>query len=165
MTQQEFEHIAMQMRTRALNVAHGFGFSAEESEDVAQDVMLKLWAMHDRLQSTAPPESLAGIAARHCCIDRWRLKHQMEEYAEDSCLGEASDPHEQMEYKELERWLFRQIEQLPSTCGIILKMRQLERRELEEIAQLLGLTKASVSTLLARARRQLLDELKRRNRQ
>ena len=59
----------------------------------------------------------------------------------------------------------RQIEQLPSTNGIILRMRQLEQKELDEIAALLGIQKSSVSTLLSRARHQLLQELKRRNKQ
>ena len=68
-----------------------------------------------------------------------------------------------LEYKELETWLEKRIDSLPSTSGIILRMRQIENRELDEIASILGISKASVSTLLSRARRQLLDELKRRN--
>ena len=78
---------------------------------------------------------------------------------------EESNQHDRLEYKELEEWLFRRIDQLPSTCGIILKMRQLEHRELDEIATLLGISKSSVSTLLSRARHQLLEQLKRRNKE
>ena len=130
MTPKEFEHKVKEMRTQALRVAHGFGFSEEEAKDVAQDVMLRLWAIHERIGEDDPVERLASL-----------------------------------EYKELEHWLFRQIEQLPDTCGIILKMRQLEHRELSEIATLLGITQSSVSTLLTRARHQLLEQLKRRNQQ
>ncbi|MBR1521654.1 MAG: sigma-70 family RNA polymerase sigma factor [Bacteroidaceae bacterium] len=165
MTQKEFEQIAMQARTRAVGVAGGFGLSTEEAEDVAQDVMLKLWCMHDDIPRHDPVEVLAGLMARRLCIDKWRLRKHEEEADDSLWLMEENDPHRLLEYKELERWLFRRIEQLPTTSGIILRMRQLEHRELGEIASLLGITQASVSTLLSRARKQLLDELKRRNKQ
>ena len=51
------------------------------------------------------------------------------------------------------------------TSGIVLKMRQLEHRELSEIAEILGIQQTSVSTLLSRARNELLNKLKRRNQQ
>lgn len=162
MTQKDFEHIAPTLRAKALTVARGFGFSADEAEDVAQDVLLKLWCVHERL---TPEESLATVVAKRCCIDKVRLRHHEEEIDEYTVPLETSNQHDQLEYEELERWLFRQIDQLPSSCGIILRMRQLEHRELDEIATLLGITKSSVSTLLSRARRQLLQELKRRNQQ
>lgn len=163
MTRKEFEHKVMEMRTQALRVAHGFGFSEEEAKDVAQDVMLRLWAIHERIGEDDPVERLASIAARHACIDNIRSRHKQEDIEQSEVIVKDQNQHDALEYKELEHWLFRQIEQLPDTCGIILKMRQLEHRELSEIATLLGITQSSVSTLLSRARRQLLEQLKKRN--
>ena len=165
MTPKEFEHKVKEMRTQALRVAHGFGFSEEEAKDVAQDVMLRLWAIHERIGGDDPVERLASIAARHVCIDNIRLHHKQEDIEQVEVIAKEQNQHDALEYKELEHWLFRQIEQLPDTCGIILKMRQLEHRELSEIATLLGITQSSVSTLLTRARHQLLEQLKRRNQQ
>jgi len=56
-----------------------------------------------------------------------------------------------------------QIDALPNTSRIVLTMRQLEHRELSEIADILGIKQTSVSTLLARARNELMNKLKRRN--
>lgn len=165
MTQKEFEQKVLQMREKALAVAISFGFSPDEAEDVAQDVLLKLWGIHDSISADTSAEALAGVAARHCCIDKRRTHHPQEDIEQHQVIGYACSPHEQMEYDELSRWLLRQIEQLPSTNGIILKMRQLEHRELDEIAALLGIAKSSVSTLLSRARHQLLEQLKKRNQQ
>ncbi|MBR1667815.1 MAG: sigma-70 family RNA polymerase sigma factor [Bacteroidaceae bacterium] len=165
MTQQEFEHRAMQMRTKAVRVACQFGLPMEEAEDVAQDVMLRLWCMHEDIHPHDPTEVLAAMMSRRCCIDRWRLRKQEVEVDDTLSIIEESNQHDRLEYKELEEWLFRRIDQLPSTCGIILKMRQLEHRELDEIATLLGISKSSVSTLLSRARHQLLEQLKRRNKE
>lgn len=163
MTQKEFEQIVVQTRTKALAVARRFGLSTEEAEDVAQDVMLRLWSMHETIGAEDPVDSLASMMARQDCIDRWRLQHQTEDIEQLGTIVTEQNQHDALEYKELEEWLFRQIERLPSTCAIILKMRQLEHRELDEIATLLGITQTSVSTLLSRARHQLREELKRRN--
>jgi RNA polymerase sigma-70 factor (ECF subfamily) len=65
--------------------------------------------------------------------------------------------------KEDEEWLTEKLQQLPTTQRTLIYMRQVERRSHEEIASLLGIEKTSVSTLLARARRTLLEDIKRRN--
>ena len=163
MTPKEFEHKVKEMRTQALNAARGFGLPMEEAEDVAQDVMLRLWAIHERIGVQDPVGWLARIAAKHACIDWFRGRHQAKDFEQSEADVGGLTPHDALEYQELEKWLLRQIEQLPTTCGIVLRMRQLEHREVEEIATLLGITKPTVSTLLSRARHQLLEQLKRRN--
>jgi RNA polymerase sigma-70 factor (ECF subfamily) len=74
-----------------------------------------------------------------------------------------TSPHEELESKENDEWLSAKLQQLPTTQRTLLYMRQVERRSHEEIARLLGIEITSVSTLLARARRTLLEEIKRRN--
>ena len=74
-----------------------------------------------------------------------------------------TSPHEELEIRENEEWLLSKLQQLPTTQRTLLYMRQVERKSHEEIAILLGIEVTSVSTLLARARRTLLEEIKRRN--
>ena len=148
MTQKEFEHIALQMHSKALHVARIYVPLEADAEDVAGDVMLKLW------------EHLVGILTRNRAIDLLRTHKQERSLNESYEFLEERNQHDELEYKELEQWLEREIDRLPPTNAIILRMRQLEHRELEEIASLLGITKSSVSTLLARARRQLLERIK-----
>ena len=75
MAPKEFEHKVKEMRTQALSAALGFGFPMAEAEDVAQDVMLRLWAIHERIGAEDPVGWLAKTAARHACIDRLRATH------------------------------------------------------------------------------------------
>jgi RNA polymerase sigma-70 factor (ECF subfamily) len=75
----------------------------------------------------------------------------------------TTSPQEVLEMKEDDKWLSEKLQQLPTTQRTLLYMRQVERRSHEEIATLLGIETTSVSTLLARARRTLLEEIKRRN--
>ena len=47
MTENEFIHIVPQLRQIALQISQGYGVGSEEAEDIAQDAMLKLWAIKD----------------------------------------------------------------------------------------------------------------------
>ena len=163
MTPKEFEHKVMEMRSQALSAALGFGFQMEEAEDVAQDVMLRLWAIHERIGAEDPVGVLARMATRNACIDKLRLMKQEEDFEQSEAGINRVTPSDELEYKELKEWLTRQIELLPPTLGIVLRMRQIERRSVQEISTLLGIGERSVSTLLSRARHQLKEELEKRN--
>ena len=157
-----FEQQARTWRQKALSIALSYGAGRDEAEDIAQEVMLRLWQMHDELERYESIEALVVLMARHLLINHQR-RRKLEELNEAVIVSITSSPHEQLEMKEDDVWLTKRLEQLPTTQRTLLHMRQVERRTHEEIAQLLGIETTSVSTLLARARRTLLEEIKRRN--
>lgn len=165
MTQKEFTYMASEMRAKAVSIAGQFGYAQDDAEDIAQDVMLKLWNLHEQLNDAAHLKASAVITTKRVCIDRWRTAHQHAEIAVTMPLIDEDSLHDRLEYTELEHWISEQIDHLPSTAGMVLRMRQLEHRELGEIADILGIRQTSVSTLLSRARNELLTKLKRRNQQ
>ena len=138
------------------------GAGREEAEDIAQDVMLRLWQMHDELERYQSVEAIVTIMARHQLRNHQR-RNPDEALDEAKLMGIETSPQTLLEIKEDEVWLERKLQQIPTTQRTLLYMRQVERRSHEEIAQLLGIETTSVSTLLARARRTLLEEIKRRN--
>ena len=162
MTQEEFTHIASEMRRNAVSAAQKYGFAPDDAEDIAQDVMLKMWCLHEKVEKTRW-KALAQMTTRHVCIDRWRITHVHSGIAETLSVVDEDSLSDRLEYAELEQWMDEQINTLPSTSRIVLTMRQLEHRELSEIASILGIKQTSVSTLLSRARKELMDKLKRRN--
>ena len=157
-----FEQQARTWRQKALSVSMSCGAGREEAEDIAQEVMLRLWQMHDDLERYESIEALAVLMARHLLINHQR-RRKPEALNEAMIVSLNISPHEQLEMKEDDQWLTKRLEQLPTTQRTLLYMRQVERRTHEEIALLLGIETTSVSTLLARARRTLLEEIKRRN--
>ena len=157
--------MASGMRTKAMSLAGQFGYSQEDAEDIAQDVMLRLWSLHEQLRDAAHLKASTAITAKRLCIDRWRTTHQHLKIDDEMPIVDEDTLHDQQEYKELEKWLDEQIGSLPSTSRMVLRMRQLEHRELSEIADILGIRQTSVSTLLSRARNELLNKLKRRKQQ
>ena len=163
MTQEEFTHIASKMRANAVSVALKCGATPADAEDIAQDVMLKLWYLHEKMDDVARMMGLVAITTRHVCIDRWRTARTHAEVGSMMPPVDEGSLYDRLEYAELEQWMNDQIDALPNTSRIVLTMRQLEHRELSEIADILGIKQTSVSTLLARARNELMNKLKRRN--
>ena len=164
MTQEEFIHFANEMRTKAVSVAQRFGYAQDDAEDIAQDVMLKLWCLHEKICDVVRMNALVSITTKHVCIDRWRTAHVHAVVSNAMPVVDEDSMYDRLEYAELEQWMDKQIVGLPTTSRIVLTMRQLEHRELSEIADILGIKQTSVSTLLARARKELMNKLKRRNR-
>ena len=156
-----FEQRARTWREKAYSVSRGCGAGRDEAEDIAQDVMLRLWQMHDELERYDSVEALAALMAKHLLRSHQR-RRKTETLDEAIVLSLATSPHDELEMKENDEWLSRKLQQLPTTQRTLLYLRQVERRSHEEIARLLGIETTSVSTLLARARRTLLDDIKRR---
>ena len=141
MTIDAFELIAPRLRSAALNKAAAMGLDYDESQDIAQETLLRLWQMRDdkRLYN---PEGFAAVIAHRLSL-----------------------PLDEIIQQEDVQWLEQKIKELPSTLHAVLKMRQDERYSNEQIATLLGIKEDSVSTLLARARRQLMEQIKKQRRE
>ena len=157
-----FEQQARTWRQKALSVSMSFGAGRDEAEDIAQDVMLRLWQMHDELERYRSVEAIVALMARQLLRNRQRRKPS-EALDKVIIVSLNTSPQDELEMKEDDEWLTRKLQQLPTTQRTLLYMRQVERQSHEEIARLLGIEITSVSTLLARARRTLLEDIKRRN--
>lgn len=165
MTQEEFTYTARDIRAQSVSAALQFGYAQDDAEDIAQDVMIKLWCMHESLNDVSHLKACTMITTKHICIDKWRTSPVHTESVDTTVVVDEDSLYDILEYSELEQWLNEMIESLPSTTKAVLTMRQLEHRSLDEIADILGIRKTSVSTLLSRARNELMNKLKKRNQQ
>ena len=162
MKKSAFEFQARTWREKALYISRHYGADKDEAEDIAQDVMLRLWQMHDELERYQSIEAIVTLMAKHLLRNRQR-RRPSETLDAAIIVSQDTSPHDELEMKENEEWLTAKLHQLPTTQHTLLYMRQVEQRSHEEIARLLGIETTSVSTLLARARRTILEEIKRRN--
>lgn len=166
MKQAEFENIAKALRQKAVMTANAYLSDKDEAEDIAQDVMLKLWNLHEEIAGSTDAEKLTVCIAHNKAIDRHRRNKTITIGEKQNIIDDKQPtPDISLEESENLTWLIRRINELPSTEYQILHLRQVERKSNEEISKLLGIEKTSVATLLSRARTKLLNEIKKRNSQ
>ncbi|MBR1883248.1 MAG: sigma-70 family RNA polymerase sigma factor [Muribaculaceae bacterium] len=157
--------MAQRWRKRAYETGLAYGATLDEADDIAQDTLLKLWAMRKELERYRSVEALAVVVARNQAIDlhRHRRTVSLDEVPEHLSLIERHAEAEMISREEVD-WLQKRLAQLPPRQHTVLVMRQVEHRSYEEIASLLGIEATSAKALLSRARKWLLAQLTTENR-
>jgi len=165
MDEKTFEKRVISLRNRAITTCKACGADSMLADDVAQEVLIKLWQMRDSLEQYRSLDCLVAVIARHELANHYRNKRTValngiEVGKLQSSFGE---PDQNLISSQEMSWLNKTMHQLPSTQYAVLYMRQVEQRSYEEIAQLLGIEDSSARSLLSRARMWLLQEIKKRD--
>lgn len=159
------------LRGKLLNYARRLTENDEDAEDVAQEVLLKLWNMRGQLDQYNNVEAFAMRVTHNAAIDLIRSRKPVYDSLDSvQCASPLSSPAELLEEKDQMKLMQRLIEQLPPLQQNILRMKDIEGYESKEIAELTGCNDESIRSNLSRARRKLrealillLNEQRRRN--
>ena len=122
MVQEEFEKIATDIRQRVIAVARGYRLDADSAEDVAQDTMLKLWTIREKIDGRKSATAMTVMIARHLSIDMLRKRRTVGLDAAMPTDSRFRQPDAMLESAENDRWLGIQIgrplplQASPSTC-------------------------------------------------
>ena len=154
-----FEQQAPRLRAVALKASANAGADDDMAQDVAQETMIRLWQMRNDPR-LCNPDGYAATIARHLTLNHLRRQQPLPMDERHATIQSTPSPLDIMIQREEEQWLQQRIRDLPPTQHAVLHMRQVEHRSNGQIALLLGIKETSVSTLLARARRQLLEEIR-----
>lgn len=158
----EFENIAARLRAKSLQISRMMGLSADDADDVAQDVLLKIWLIRHDLAPERSIDAIVAVATRHRAIDMFRQSKRTSAI-DDVDISSVSDqftPLNDLEYAETDKWLQEKIRSLPDSERTVLMMRQVQKREYSEIAAVIGIEETSARVLLSRARKKLLQQFK-----
>lgn len=132
-----------------------------ESEDVAQEVLIKLWDRRDQLDLIDNLEAWAIRATRNLALDR--MRHSSWKTGDvDALYAHASrelGADQQVEQQEAVEAVFACMEGLPEIQRSILHLREVEEKSYEEIASALQLSEAQVKVYLHRARKKVREQL------
>ena len=159
MSQERFKAEILPIRERLLHIAQRILVEEQEAEDAVQEVLLKLWHTRDSLDNYDSPAAFATTVTKNLCLDRLKVKNR--QVSLDVAYYERAgndNPYLQMERKNTTEVLQKIIENLPPLQRAIIRMKDMEEYEVEEIAEITGTNVDAVRVNLSRARKKVREE-------
>ena len=155
-----FNQLMAHLRPKLYRFALAFTKRTDEAEDVVQEIGIKLWERRDELEALRSIEAYAMSAVRNRCLDYARSSHsRTNELVETFDAAHEQTPYQMVEQADMAAFVRKLIERLPEQQKTIIRLRDIEGYELEEIAEILGLNEGTVRTNLSRARQKIREEL------
>ena len=152
---------------RAMSLLDG----KDDAEDVAGEVLLKLWEKRDDLRDNADEvRRLADTMARNLALDllRHRRRHPIlrifhrqgddeEETGNTPDIPDSFTPLHYVENREAGSIVKRAMSRLPYNWRRIVEMRERGDMSFAEIAQVLGTSESSCRGMMSKARQRMLQ--------
>jgi RNA polymerase sigma factor (sigma-70 family) len=133
----------------------------ENAEDAVQEIMIKLWDRRKKIEQHPNIPAYVFLTARNYCLDLLKKNHPEMDSSEELSLRQVSETsHNQLEWKELKTIIESILNELPDQQCEILKMRDLDGLEYNEIAEIMDLKIKHIRVLLSRARKHVGMKLK-----
>ena len=163
--------LVAELRQIAVRRAMALLDEKENAEDVAGEVLLRLWERHSDLRDNADEvRHLADTMARNLALDllRHRRRHPIlrifyrqrdddEETSNTPDIPDSFTPQHYVEDKEAGSIVQRAMNQLPYNWRRIVEMREQEDMNFAEIAQVLGTSESSCRGMMSKARQRMLQ--------
>ena len=154
---QKFKIKVLPLRPKLLRHAEKLTGSGEDAEDIVQEVLLRLWKRRAELERCENIEAFSTTLVRHLSIDQWRKRRpESRESGEESGI-EYTTPERLLEIKDSVRLIQEIIATLPALQQSVVRMKDVEGYETEEIAEIIGCQPEAVRSNLSRARRKVRD--------
>lgn len=161
MLPKEFKTLVLPLSNKLLHFAIKLLKDEETARDVTQEVFLKLWQTREKLNKVENIEAFAMRMVRNKCFDIYRSKRSFS-ISEDLFEVKNEDEHyldRDLELSEDAQMVKQLIKELPDIQQKVIRMRDMQQFEYEEIAEATGLKVNAIRVNLSRARKKIKDEL------
>lgn len=154
----EFKITVLPLRAKLLNYARKLTDEPEDAEDAVQEVLLKLWNKRLELEQYRSIEAFAMTLTHNICIDMWRCKRN-DTLSLDivQAASPTGTPERLLEIKDEIRLMHEIIDSLPNLQRTIMRMKDIEGYETDEIAEITGCGPEAIRSNLSRARKKVRD--------
>ena len=158
MTPQEFEHIVPELRPRLKDIGRQFFGDEDTAEDIAQETLMRLWMLRDRIDAQTGIEPLAVRMAKNLCVSEWRKQKVRQDTLQVTCNAHE-DIHHNVELKDEIARLRQAVSQLKPAEQRLFRMRHEAEMDIQQISAATGIGVRSISAMLSTAKRKLLELL------
>ncbi len=129
------------------------------SEDIVQDVFVKLWQKKDILITSSLSAYLTKAAINEALSYLRSQKGKSTATVEESSVF-AADSANDLEYKDLKSEVRKAINQLPPRCKVVFILSRYEKMSYKEIAAYLNISTKTVENQISKALQRLRAQLK-----
>lgn len=150
---EKFEIITITDREKLKSVALSMLKDKAEAEDAIQETYIKLWKVKDQISNHPNIKGYAMQTLKNICIDKLRTKKHNISLDDVSIAETTLTPYTYTEQQDNNSIIRNIIESLPKIQQQVIKMRDIEGFELEEIAQIIGIDVTAIRVNLSRARK------------
>ncbi len=165
-----FRQLVRQHQDRLFKVAYGITLDREEARDIVQDVFLKVFNNIGRFKGNSKLSTWLHRITVNQCLNwqrRWKRRFrwhhrplETDSHIDYPELGSTDNaPDALYSEKELEHLFHEQLKALSETTRSVYLLRESEGLSYDEIADILGIKKGTVSSRLFNARKQLTKGL------
>lgn len=155
---EKFKIVAIPLREKLQCFAQNMLKDEAEAEDAVQETYLRLWKIKDQLDNHPNIGGYAMQTLKNICIDKLRVEKHNVSLDNIHIAAGTLTPYTYTEQQDNSSIIRNIIESLPYTQQRIIKMRDIEGFELEEIAQIIGSEITAVRVNLSRARKNVRDK-------
>lgn len=169
--QQAFELLVRKYKTTVFNTIYSIMGNAQEADDTAQEVFLKVYTKADSFKGESSFSTwLYRITVNRCIDELRRRKNKIISYEtefnqeeklklKDVLASRENDITEKLRQKELQDIIQKAMNSLPEKYRIILTLKEIEGLSYKEISQIMKISLAKVKIWLFRARQKLKGKL------
>ncbi|MDR2938267.1 MAG: sigma-70 family RNA polymerase sigma factor [Prevotellaceae bacterium] len=155
-----FNELMEHIRPKLYRFALSYTRRTDEAEDVVQEVSARLWEQRAELHALRSVEAYAMRAVHNRCLDYLRSpRSQATEFTEEHDAAHEQTPYASLEQADTAAFVQTLISRLPEQQQAVIRLREVEEYELDEIAEILDMNPGAVRTNLSRARQKLREEL------
>lgn len=158
MNKEQFNTKILELSDSVYRLAKSMLKDEYAAQDTVQDLNLKLWEKRNELDDI---ENITGFvlrSMRNLCLDKLRQKQENNELSA-TIEYKGDNPHVELEKKDMAAHATMLINSLPELQRTVMRMRDVEGLELDEIAEIMSLTENAVRVNLSRARQKIREQL------
>jgi RNA polymerase sigma-70 factor (ECF subfamily) len=171
---QAFAELVEAYHHRLVTVMHHLVGNAEEAEDLAQEVFLRVYRGRKKYHPKAKFSTWLYTIANNLALNVLRTRQRKPTIplnvrdsgplgprpAEQLVLDRQDQPHQRMQQRELAAVVKQALDTLNERQRVAVVLNKFEDMNYAEIAEVMGLTTKAVKSLLSRARDNLREALK-----
>ncbi len=152
----DFKARVYPLQDNLLRLAYSMLHNKEEAEDVAQEIMLRLWKRKESLEELDNLKAFALKITKNLCLDKIKLRKKVVGEIENmAIISQNRNPEEILETANTVATFFDILKMLPEQQQLIVHLRNVEGLSFEEIEAITELNINVIRVTLSRARKSI----------